>query len=137
MKRRKGLKRTFPKRWSASAVKAPAGPTKGWANEYYMRARSEGQDHPPSKQWVNEWGKGQGKDRVYHITLIDRSDIKLRLYFSGEIYFFIETIVEAEWSRKSRNYGSRSRALEAYEKEDISWKIAGPSSDPRLQPIPS
>ena len=95
-----------------------AGPTKGWANEYYTRARSQGQDHSPPKLFQTD--RIQGFNRWYRIKI--KPD--LWLYFSGTEFVLIKQIEEKYIY--SIVYGSRDAAMIAYKYENITWRTTKP-----------
>ena len=95
-----------------------AGPTKGWANEYYARANSEGQDHTPPKLFQSD--RIQGFDRWHHIKI----EPELMLYFSGSMFVFIKQIEQRYIY--SIVYGSKNAALIAHNYNNITWRTTKP-----------
>lgn len=127
--KRDGTKRAYLKRFSANVIHISPGPTKGWANEYYIRARSEGQDHPPIVEWKND--RRQGVTRYNYILMPNG----LKMYFNGTKFFFIEEF--STHVRRSIFYSSSIRAKDAYTREEIVWKFTGPSVNSMLSDLPS
>ena len=128
-RKRDGTRRAHLKRFSANVIHISPGPTKGWANEYYVRARSVGQDHVPTQEWRND--RRQGDTKYHHISMPNG----IKLYFAGTIFFFIEEFTNHV--RKSIYYSSSDRAKNAYNTQEIVWKFTGPSVDSMLSDLPS
>ena len=94
-----------------------AGPTKGWANEYYARAATIGQLHKDHKVWKAPTFQGITQ---WHYVKFEED---LRLYFSGNTFVFVKYIGTLDQMKRVESciYTGKNMAYMAYSFGKITW----------------
>lgn len=141
------MKRSHLKRWSASQVATGHGLDRDNSNPHSFKQRDQAMNGAHSldpipttklnldrtdvplvqvmlqRAWQAEH-RGHGIIKYNHINLINGKYNKLKLYFAGLEFFFIQATysnVSGTVTRHSIIYGSRQRALDAFNLGKITW----------------
>lgn len=87
-----------------------------------------------SKLWTSP--RHHGVDEFHSIYLLNGNKTKLRLFFKGQVFFFIKEILPLREGWRSITYSSRTRAMQVFSSGSIVWVGPPFPLDPSAEPVP-